>query len=227
MSDQPSDSPLHPIVPPPLPAHNPHPQNTFEGLRDAVRAGLHMAHTVQARAMQAEFEHAVIVQSLLHVLLEKGIVAREELDTVYPQMQHALAELRTAQHGAGPRMTQPLEGYPEPTGLDCAAHHPTCEAACCTSFSVVLTPEEAASGKYMWDVAFPYRLLTNAAGTCVYLDEDKRRCTIWADRPLVCRSYDCRTDDRIWSDYPTRNLSLAAMEAKARAAAARRAPPQP
>ena len=125
--------------------------------------------------------------------------------------------------GLGPRMTQPLEGYPEPAGLDCEAHHAECEAACCTSFSVVLTPEEAASGKYMWDVAFPYRLLTNEAGTCVYFDADRRRCTIWADRPIVCRAYDCRSDERIWSNHATRTLSTTAMEAKARAAAARQA----
>ncbi len=223
MSEAPEEPPIHPTVPTPLQPHNPHPQNTFEGLRDAVRAGFHMTHAVQARAMQAEFEHAVIVQSLLHVLLEKKLLSRDELDAVYPQMQHALAELRSHQLAAGPRMTQPLEGHPEPTGLDCSAHHKDCEAACCTSFSVVLTPEEAASGKYMWDVAFPYRLLTNDAGECVYLDSERRRCTIWADRPIVCRSYDCRDDGRIWSNYQSRMLSVTAMEAKARAAASRRA----
>jgi Fe-S-cluster containining protein len=217
--DDTTPSPL-PRLEKPLPAHNPNAQNDFEGLRDAIRPALHAIHADHARGMQVEFEQAVIVQTVLHVLMLKGLITREELDQVYPQMQQMMAQLR-AQQLTGPRLSQGLESLRPPVDLDCAAHMDDCGTACCTSFSVVLTPEEAASNKYLWDLAFPYRLLVDEAGTCVYLDRNTRRCTIWNDRPSACRTFDCRTDDRIWSSYQGRQLTADAMAAKARLAAAK------
>lgn len=31
-------------------------------------------------------------------------------------------------------------------------------------------------------------------GLCTYLDRDTGRCAIWADRPALCRAYDCNQD---------------------------------
>jgi hypothetical protein len=220
MADEtPPPSPL-PRLDKPLPAHNPNIQNELDGLRDAIRPALHAIHSDHARGMQVEFEQAVIVQSVLQVLMLKGLVTREELDQVYPQMQQMMAQLR-AQQLTGPRLSQGLEALRDPVDLDCATHLSDCGAACCTSFSVVLTPEEAASNKYLWDLAFPYRLLVDDAGTCVYFNRETHRCTIWNDRPSACRTFDCRRDDRIWSDYPNRGLTEDAMAAKARIAAAK------
>lgn len=218
----PPESPL-PKLSPHLPAHNPNPQEDLEGLKDAIRPALYAVHSDFARGMQVEFEQAVIVQCVLQILMTKGLIRREELDQVFPAMRKMMAELRSTQL-TGPRLYQTLADVPEPTDLDCQSHHDQCGAACCTSFSVVLTAEEAASNKYLWDLAFPYRLLVDESGTCVYFDRSTLRCTIWADRPAACRTFDCRKDDRIWDDYAQRRVSASAMEAKARAFAARARP---
>lgn len=215
----PGESPL-PKLPEQLPGKNDNPQHELAGLIAALRPALYAVHSDFSRGMQVEFEQAVIVQCVLQILMMKGLIRREELDQVYPQMRKMMAELRTTQL-TGPKLYQSLDGVPEPKDLDCSAHHDACGAACCTSFSVVLTAEEAASGKYLWDIAFPYRLLVDAQGTCVYLDRERLACTIWQDRPAACRTFDCRKDDRIWSDYATRGLSAEAMNAKARMFAAR------
>jgi hypothetical protein len=220
MADE-TTPPLHlPRVDCPLPAVNRHPQETFDGLREALRPALHGIHADQARGLQVEFEQAVIVQAVLQVLMSKGLVTRAELDAVYPAMHQMMVELRSKQL-TGPRLFPGLGTMAEPSDLDCSSHHDVCGAACCSSFNVLLTPEEAASNRYLWDVAHPYRLLTDDDGTCVYFDRDGRRCGIWQDRPSACRAFDCRTDDRVWRDYPNRGLSEAAMAAKARLAAAR------
>lgn len=31
-------------------------------------------------------------------------------------------------------------------------------------------------------------------GLCVYFDRDKGTCTVWHERPAICRSYDCNQD---------------------------------
>jgi Fe-S-cluster containining protein len=220
MADEPLPPPHLPRVDGPLPALNPHPQETLDGLRAALRPALHGIHNDHARGLQVEFEQAVIVQAVLQVLMAKGLVTREELDAVYPAMHQMMVDLRARQL-SGPRLFPGLGTLAEPSGLDCAAHHPTCGAACCSSFNVLLTPEEAASHKYLWDLAHPYRLLTDDDGTCVYFDRARLGCSIWQDRPSACRAFDCRKDDRVWQDYPNRGLTEAAMAAKARLAAAR------
>jgi len=218
-SDDPMASPL-PKLPEPYPAKNPKIQEHFEGALRALRPALYQVHADHARGMQVEFEQAVIVQCVLQILMLKGLITREELDQVYPSMQQMMLQLREKQL-TGPRLSDPAEPNLDPKDLDCSAHHATCGAACCSSFSVLLTTDEVRSGKYLWDLAYPYRLLVDGDGTCVYFDRDKLGCSIWHDRPTACRVFDCRTDGRIWDDYSARRLSADSMAAKARLAAAR------
>lgn len=215
---------------------NDNPQLHFEGLVARLQAGLRNMHFDVQRHAQIEFESAVIVQCLIQALMNKGVVSRPELDALLPQMSAGVEKVRQMQI-TGPRMTVPPPDSSEPKDLDCSAHHATCDAACCTSFNVFLTEEEASSNKYLWDLAMPYRLLVDDSGRCVYFDADNLKCSIWRDRPVSCRNFDCRSDGRIWDDYPKRTLSLMMMESKARQAALRQkaradaeaatAPPEP
>lgn len=33
-----------------------------------------------------------------------------------------------------------------------------------------------------------------SSGRCIYLDDDQNCCTVYTQRPKICREYDCRTD---------------------------------
>ena len=221
--DAPNERPPAPGFPRltvPYPPFNDNPQLTFEGLLPRLMAGINRLHHDMAQHHRVEFEQAVIVQCLLQVLLTKGVVTKEELDQYFPQMASGL-ELIRAKQITGPHQANPPADAVEPVDLDCSAHHATCAAACCNSFNVFLTEDEAASNKYLWDVAMPYRLLVDDDGTCVYFDRDGYKCSIWKDRPASCRNFDCRTDGRIWESYENRKLSSMMMDSKARQAAAR------
>jgi len=222
MADLPPKPNYSPVVPP-LPAAIDHPQDHFEGLRDALRAGLHRVHADIARTQQLELEQAAILQSVLRVLMSKGIVTAAELEGLYPLMHQTLSAHRAQTPTTAPKLSPAAHDPTEPDDLDCRAHHPVCGAACCSAFNVFLTPEEAAQGRYLWDVSAPYRILADAHGTCVYFDHAQLGCTIWQERPMSCRTFDCRTDGRVWDDYPARRLSTQSLEAKARLAASRRA----
>ena len=214
------EAPGFPRLTEPYPPQNPNPQLSFEGFLPRLYAGIQALHRDMQAAHQVDFDQALVLQCLVHVLLTKGLVRKEELDAVYPQNAKALEETR-AQLLTGPRTAVPPPDIQAPKDLDCSAHYPQCEAACCTSFNVFLTAEEAASNKYLWDLAMPYRLLVDDDGMCVYFDAVNFKCTIWKDRPASCRNFDCRTDGRVWEDYEGRRVSLMMMESKARQAAAR------
>jgi Fe-S-cluster containining protein len=87
--------------------------------------------------------------------------------------------------------------------IDCAANFSLCKGRCC-SFSVSLSPEDLREGRLAWDLEDPYVLRRDAAtGYCACLGADGG-CSVYEDRPAVCRSYDCREDRRVWLDYAKR-----------------------
>jgi len=88
--------------------------------------------------------------------------------------------------------------------LDCDSRYKQCGGACCRLYDVFLTNDEVRSGKYRWDLAVPYRLERQADGSCTYLDLETLKCTIWDDRPHVCRGYSCVPDENIWVDFERR-----------------------
>lgn len=201
-----------------LPAKNDHPQLHDAAAIEGMRVALSRLHADHMNASHIEFQSAVVLQCVLHVLMAKGIVTQGELEAIHGQVYSALMTHRQNNY-TGPMVT-PEDVPVQAADLDCAAHHSKCGAACCSSFHVFLTPEEARSNRYLWDLTVPYRLLADDDGTCVYFDRESLGCSIWQERPKACRNFDCRSDGRVWHDYPNRVVSLEIMERKAKLAAA-------
>jgi hypothetical protein len=44
-------------------------------------------------------------------------------------------------------------------------------------------------------------LAHEADGYCTHMDRGACGCTVYAQRPIPCRGYDCRNDRRIWLDF--------------------------
>jgi len=79
-----------------------------------------------------------------------------------------------------------------------------CKARCCT-LSFALSTADLDEGVIRWDYGQPYLIRQRASdGYCVHCDPDALTCTVHAQRPRVCRSYDCREDPRIWIDFAAR-----------------------
>lgn len=87
--------------------------------------------------------------------------------------------------------------------IDCASLLHLCKARCC-SFKVPLSKEDLAEHRLRWNLDEPYVLPRSVAhGYCENLRADGA-CQVYEDRPAVCRTYDCRTDRRVWSDFEQR-----------------------
>src|SRR3954466_13694270 len=70
-----------------------------------------------------------------------------------------------------------------------------CNDLCCRQFLVVLAQEDLDDG-LLTQAPFVDVLKKQPNGSCHYFEERTGNCGAWADRPLVCRTYDCRDDVR-------------------------------
>ena len=91
----------------------------------------------------------------------------------------------------------------EGADVDCASLIPICKARCC-AFSVPVAEQDIREGDVEWDIRDPYILSRGRDGYCIYLDRDSARCGCYDKRPGVCRTYDCRSDKRVWLDFERR-----------------------
>ena len=87
--------------------------------------------------------------------------------------------------------------------IDCADRVALCQAACCR-LRVPLSREEIDEHVVQWDTARPYLNRQRHDGYCVHCDEATHECAIYEQRPGICRTFDCRSDQRIWIDFERR-----------------------
>ena len=87
--------------------------------------------------------------------------------------------------------------------IDCASLLHLCKARCCT-FTVFLSEQDLEERRLRWDIDNPYVLRKEDDGYCTYFDRNGGGCGAYAHRPATCRSYDCRTDPRVWRDFDKR-----------------------
>ncbi|MDH4230728.1 MAG: YkgJ family cysteine cluster protein [Nitrospirota bacterium] len=101
--------------------------------------------------------------------------------------------------GIGSIYGEEEEGVPDAL-VDCASRIRACRAACCT-FTFALTKDEVKKGMVKHNPDKPFFIARNAEGYCTHLDISTLTCTIWEDRPLRCRRYDCSEDGKV-KDIP-------------------------
>src|SRR3990172_5792389 len=68
-----------------------------------------------------------------------------------------------------------------------------CKAICCT-FRFALTKDEVKKGLICHDTERPFFIAREQDGYCPHLNRQTLKCTVWTDRPLRCRRYDCSKD---------------------------------
>ena len=178
------------------------PDDKTFALAELVRRAMTTSYSMHAREAATSFETGATLEAIVQLLIDKGLIARDEFMTA----RDAAAE-RIAGHQqrswVGPWLTvidETQEAKPAKL-VDCETRHPTCQAACCTFYKVILTEGEVRGGALLWDLGAPYSLPRGPSGHCAYLDRESLKCTVWQDRPFVCRGYSCESDREIWADF--------------------------
>jgi Fe-S-cluster containining protein len=150
-----------------------------------------------------------MVGELVDTLLTKGVVAADDL----PGFQSAAAEA-TARAEEAEQLSDvarslrwpnvSLRVDPEaaaPTEeVDCGARMHICHAVCC-KLRFALTNEEVEAGVVKWDIGHPYVIRQSSNGYCAHNDAATGGCTVYEQRPALCRRFSCKGDARIWKDF--------------------------
>jgi hypothetical protein len=89
------------------------------------------------------------------------------------------------------------------TQIDCENRVHLCHAACC-KLTFPLSRQDLIEGIVRWNAEQPYMIAQDADGYCTHVERDSCRCGVWANRPLTCRTYDCREDPKIWINFEER-----------------------
>lgn len=175
--------------------------NLVDELQRQVERGSLFTHTALGQSALRVSELQAFLHGLTDVLLAKGVVGSDELAA---SIECVRAELQqrgeSAGTGAVVRVDPETTGPPPSARVDCASRLHICHAACCR-LDFALSVDEVEGGRVKWDLGRPYFIRHGADGGCTHLDAGTCGCSAYADRPRVCRSYDCTHDTRIWKDF--------------------------
>lgn len=168
-----------------------------------VERGLRHNHVAQAHAQRQISELTASLHALLETLAASGSLPVEAYEA-----RRRLARTREHERPRSPSLPilgetpdkYALTGLPQ---IDCAARLPLCHARCCTLL-VPLSPQDLDERIVRWDYGRPYLIARREDGFCAHSEPGTCRCTIYDSRPAPCRTYDCRSDTRIWRDFDRR-----------------------
>jgi Fe-S-cluster containining protein len=171
-------------------------------LRHEVAAGLAYVHTRTNATTGRALEAASFVYALIEILAEKGLISIEEIDARKKTVAERLLK-RFHQHDPGVAIQEPDQdkyAFQQTVKIDCENRIHLCKAACC-KMVFPLSRQDIEEGVIKWELHRPYVIAKGADGYCQHLDRKCLVCTAHAQRPLPCRAYDCRHDQRIWLDF--------------------------
>ncbi|HXF38236.1 MAG TPA: YkgJ family cysteine cluster protein [Blastocatellia bacterium] len=183
-------------------------QEPAEGLREEIVGGLLYCHHRANSNTSKTLEVSAFTYALIELLVEKGLLTEAELNERKQEAGKRLVEKFT-DSGMGVEIQESkIDKYhfDESPRIDCENRIHLCKAACCR-LRFPLSRQDIEEGVVRWNLAHPYLIARRADGYCNHVDEATSQCTVYEQRPLPCRSYDCRNDERIWEDFESRTVS--------------------
>ncbi|MGH9765830.1 MAG: YkgJ family cysteine cluster protein [Blastocatellia bacterium] len=177
------------------------------GAADVLR-GLIYAHNRANANTAAAHEANATLRVLVEVLVEQGLVDREAFEARRAQSSEKLRR-EYVEHGMAVAMQEfGVSKYEFKGGaeIDCESRLHLCKAACCR-LPFALSKEDVQEGIVKWDLGQPYLNARDGDGYCAQMERGSCRCTIYHHRPIPCRGYDCRKDERIWLDFERRLIN--------------------
>ncbi|HZA23825.1 MAG TPA: YkgJ family cysteine cluster protein [Dehalococcoidia bacterium] len=180
-------------------------RNQPDDLRQQIAEGLLYAHSRANSNTTRTLEAASFLYALIELMGEKGLITIEELDQRKRVVGERLAQ-QFHETGMGAMFQDPeYEKYSFDGGMeiDCESRIPLCKATYCR-LPFALSRQDVREGIVRWNLGKPYLIDQGDDGYCAHLDRCGRGCTIYENRPVPCRAFDCRNDRRIWLDFEKR-----------------------
>lgn len=149
-------------------------------------------------------EAASFLYALIELLEEKGIISIEELDERKKQVAERLLQKFT-ESGIGLMYQEPeydKYAFEHEACVDCQGRIQICKAICC-KLPFALSSQDVDEGIIRWEFGRPYLIGHNSDGYCVHLDKNTYHCAVHQHRPVPCRGFDCKDNEKwkIWLYY--------------------------
>jgi Fe-S-cluster containining protein len=174
-----------------------------DALRQEVVQGFLNSHTRSNQNATKALEIASFCYALIELLNERGLITFDDLNARQQVVGKRLLK-KFEDQGIGvvalQDFTQDKYTFNEEVEIDCASRLHLCRAACCR-LELALSKQDIEEGILKWDLGKPYMMARDADGYCRHLDRATYRCTVRKHRPIPCRGYDCRKDERIWLNF--------------------------
>ena len=175
----------------------------LDALRQEVAKGFLDSHSRAGKNAAKSLEIASFCYALIELLEKKGLITFEELDDLQQVVRKRQVK-KFAEQGVGEIALQEFKQdkytFDEVVEIDCENRVHLCRAACCR-LELALSRQDIEEGIVKWELGRPYLIARDADGYCRHLERGSCRCTVWEHRPIPCRGYDCRNDERIWLDF--------------------------
>jgi Fe-S-cluster containining protein len=172
-------------------------------IRDDLERGMRFLHTM-AMETKLGFERVdAVLRALLDSLAARGVLDAGELGArVQAQAARAREDSLRETHV---EIDAAVDKYAitDLPDVDCASLMSLCQGRCC-KLHFPLSFQDLDERIVQWRYDRPYRIRQRADGYCVHSDPASHGCTVYAQRPVTCRRYDCRTDPRVWIDFEHR-----------------------
>lgn len=171
-------------------------------LRQQIAKGLLYSHSRANANTTKTLEASSFLYALVELMSEKGLIDVEELD----QRKRAVGERLARQFseaGMGAIFQEPeYDKYSFDGGveIDCPSLLSICKASCCR-LPFALSRQDVREGVVKWELGQPYVIEQGEDGYCNHIDRSSGGCGVYDSRPVPCRAYDCRRDQRIWLDF--------------------------
>ena len=184
-------------------------------INELISQGLICAHSRINLNTTKIIESNAFLYALIELLQEKGLLAIEELDARKKQVAERLVK-KFKESGCGLLVQEPecdKYNFPLEAKADCESRISICKAVCC-KFPFALSRQDVDECLIRWDFGHPYLIAHDADGYCVHLDRDSHRCTVHDNRPVPCRGFNCKDNERwqVWSDYDRKIINPELLE---------------
>jgi Fe-S-cluster containining protein len=175
-------------------------------LRENLEEGLRFIHLMGDVTRREVYQTAITVFALIEEMRDKGVIDDAEHTQRTAQIQTSEINRMNQAGFLHVMIEQRIDKYAmdQLPDIDCDARIPLCNARCCT-LHFPLSNQDLDERVVKWDYLKPYIIRQRETdGYCVHNDPGTFGCTVYHNRPAVCRTYDCRQDKRIWIDFDKR-----------------------
>jgi len=186
-----------------VPEVYPAPRASADLVRDDLKGSLRFVHYMGMQTRVMALESRIMLLALVEQLVGKGV-----LDLAAYEERRQLVGLREAkkyQEQLSVHLGDAVDKYTlaDLPVVDCESRLPICLGRCCY-LTFPLGAQDLDERIVEWAYERPYMNRRCDDGLCVHADRRTHRCEVYQHRPVICRTYSCAQDKRIWDDFERR-----------------------